>query len=179
MKRYSLSAIGRDRPGIVATLTGALFDHNCNVEDSSMTILQHEFAVILIMSAPDDLDMDALRVNLNGVEKLLKLTIHVKENDETRLEDIPGSNHIVTVSGFDKLGIVYKTSDFLAKWGINITDLETKILPGEEKNIYLLLMEAFFPANVDYKALEDSLNILADSLGVSIAVKPIETYDSL
>ena len=47
---YALSAIGRDRPGIVADLAELIYDCDCNLEDSSMTILGSEFAVLLLLS---------------------------------------------------------------------------------------------------------------------------------
>src|SRR6185312_9317468 len=52
---FALSAIGRDRPGIVADLAELIFECDCNLEDSSMTILGSEFAVLLLLSgeAPD------------------------------------------------------------------------------------------------------------------------------
>ena len=51
MKRwFALSAIGRDRPGIVADLAGLIYECDCNLEDSSMTVLGSEFAVLLLLS---------------------------------------------------------------------------------------------------------------------------------
>ncbi len=59
MKRYALSAIGRDTPGMVAKVTKELYVHGCNIEDSSMTRLEDEFAIILIMSM-DPANLEAL-----------------------------------------------------------------------------------------------------------------------
>ncbi len=42
-----ISAIGRDRPGIVDRLSGAIFRNGCNLEDSRMAILGGEFALAL------------------------------------------------------------------------------------------------------------------------------------
>src|SRR6185295_635872 len=51
MKRwFALSAIGRDRPGIVADLSELIYECDCNLEDSSMTILGTEFAVLLLLT---------------------------------------------------------------------------------------------------------------------------------
>src|SRR4029079_1840184 len=52
---FALSAIGRDRPGIVADLAELIYECDCNLEDSSMTILGSEFAVLLLLSgeSPD------------------------------------------------------------------------------------------------------------------------------
>lgn len=51
--RLSLTAVGVDRPGIVAAVTGALVDVGCNLADSTMAILQGQFAMLLIVEAGD------------------------------------------------------------------------------------------------------------------------------
>ena len=43
MRHYALTAVGRDRPGIVAGITAVLLAHEVNVEDSQMTILREPF----------------------------------------------------------------------------------------------------------------------------------------
>ncbi|MCZ6785066.1 MAG: hypothetical protein O7G30_17340, partial [Proteobacteria bacterium] len=51
MKRwFILSAIGGDRPGLVADLARLIYDADANLEDSRMTILGSDFAVILLCS---------------------------------------------------------------------------------------------------------------------------------
>ena len=40
MTHFALTAVGRDRPGIVAAVSRALLDHSVNIEDSQMTILR-------------------------------------------------------------------------------------------------------------------------------------------
>jgi predicted amino acid-binding ACT domain protein len=49
-KWFIVSAIGRDRPGIVADLAQLVFDCEANLEDSRMTLLGNEFAAILLCS---------------------------------------------------------------------------------------------------------------------------------
>ncbi len=58
MKRwFILSAVGRDRPGLVADLAQLVYDCEANLEDSRMTILGNEFAAILLCSgSADDLE---------------------------------------------------------------------------------------------------------------------------
>ena len=46
----AVTAIGRDRPGIVAAITSALLEAGGNVDDSQMSILHGHFAVMLIVS---------------------------------------------------------------------------------------------------------------------------------
>ena len=60
MAHFSLSAVGVDRPGIVAAVSGVLADHGCNLEDSTMSILQGQFAILLVVSAPEGVDAPGL-----------------------------------------------------------------------------------------------------------------------
>ena len=47
---FALSAIGRDRPGIVADLAELIYECDCNLEDARMTILGSECAVLRLLS---------------------------------------------------------------------------------------------------------------------------------
>src|SRR5258708_19915436 len=47
--QFWLTAIGRDRPGIVARIARVLLDHGLNIEDSQMRILGGRFALILLL----------------------------------------------------------------------------------------------------------------------------------
>ncbi len=60
MPHFALSAIGRDRPGIVAAVTAVLLEHGVNVEDSQMAILAGHFSMTLVLALPDNADADAL-----------------------------------------------------------------------------------------------------------------------
>ncbi|MBU1209467.1 MAG: ACT domain-containing protein [Proteobacteria bacterium] len=46
----AVSIIGRDRPGIVASVSKVLFQNRCNIEDLSQTAIRGQFAMILIAS---------------------------------------------------------------------------------------------------------------------------------
>lgn len=52
MKKFVLSVIGQDKPGILARISTILFSHGCNIEDVSQTILQTEFASIFVVLNP-------------------------------------------------------------------------------------------------------------------------------
>ena len=60
MPEFAVTAIGRDRPGIVAAISKALLDLNGNIEDSQMSILRGHFAVMLIVKLPEAVEADDL-----------------------------------------------------------------------------------------------------------------------
>ena len=43
-----MTITGKDQPGIIAAFTGAIFKCGGNLEDANMTILEGEFAMILL-----------------------------------------------------------------------------------------------------------------------------------
>ena len=50
MKQAIMTVLGKDRAGIIGKVTGTLFREGCNLEDVSMTILEGEFAMIVVFS---------------------------------------------------------------------------------------------------------------------------------
>ncbi|VAW37931.1 hypothetical protein MNBD_DELTA02-756 [hydrothermal vent metagenome] len=179
MKRLALTAIGHDRPGIVAAVTKALFDHSCNIEDSSMTILQNEFSMILITEAPADIDTEVLQYDLKVAGAKVGLTINIKEMPPKPSRTACHPTHILSVTGADKSGIIFRTSELLAQWEINITDLSTKILRIKDKDVYIMMMEVFLPAGLDRASFAERLDTLAKALGIEISMKEIDRCERL
>ena len=48
---YILSAIGKDRPGIVADVSEVIYECGGNIEDSNMGLLRTHFALLILFSA--------------------------------------------------------------------------------------------------------------------------------
>ena len=66
-QRWIVTALGKDRPGIVAGVTQVLYRLGCNLEDSAMTRLEDEFAIMLIFSSPSKATEGALRKALKSL----------------------------------------------------------------------------------------------------------------
>src|SRR3954451_25471182 len=73
MPQLALSAIGRDRPGIVAEVTRALLGHSLNITDSQMAVLGGRFTMMLIVTAPEGTDLDLVREELARTSDRLAL----------------------------------------------------------------------------------------------------------
>src|SRR5262249_42197858 len=124
---FALSAIGRDRPGIVADLAELIYECDCNLEDSRMTILGTEFAVLLLLSASADDAERRLSAGCKRVEWEKRLTVFFRplEGGEPH-SGAPPAGRVMecTVSGVDKAGIVARVARVLADHRVNIVDLE-------------------------------------------------------
>ena len=168
-----MTAIGRDRPGIVAAVSGALLELDGNVEDSQMSILRGQFAVMLLVQVPEGVDQARLADRLGVVR------------DELGLEAVTGRRRsgpvpircrhrtCVSVYGADSKGIVHSISAALAGLGVDITDLETKLAGRTDAPVYVMMLEialgAATPAEV-----EAALNAAGEKLGVEVSLRELD-----
>lgn len=175
MPVFALTAVGRDRPGIVAAITRVLLDHEVNVEDSQMTILRGHFTMMLVVAAPDDVDTDALSSDLRaaGEELDLELLTIIGVDDLDPLTE-PAATHIVTVYGVDHPGIVHAVASTLAERGITITDLTTRIVGEDAEPLYALMMEIELADDAAAGDARSALESVADAQGVELTISPIE-----
>ena len=174
--RWIVTALGQDRPGIVAGVTEALYRLGCNLEDSAMTRLEGEFAVMLIFSSPPRVTEPWLRKAFEPLERRLKLVVHLKalSQKETRHPRKTGKPYLISVYGADRPGIVFRVSDALAKAGINITDVHTHRSVGRAPSLYLMLLEVEAPLRMSLKVLQQRLQRLGKLLRVQVSLRPSE-----
>ncbi len=177
-QRWVVTALGNDRPGIVAGVTKVLYDLGCNLEDSAMTRLEGEFAIMLIFSTPTRVREEPLRKAFNPMAKRLKLAVHLKplSPQEARSPRVRGRQYLISVYGADKPGIVFRMSDLLARDGVNITDVHTHRSRGDGPSLYAMLLEIEVPGQHPLAALEQRLKRTARRLGVEVSLRPSEAH---
>ena len=176
MARFALSAIGRDRPGIVAGVSGALLQHGANIEDSRMAILGGHFTMMLIVSTPADSDVAALSRELDQARSRLGLGALTLEEvaDEHRLVR-PEASHVVTVYGADHPGIVHSVASAIAGMDVNVIDVATHLVEEEgEQALYAMMMEVALPPDVAPDRLEAELREVADRERLDLSIRAVE-----
>jgi len=178
MKRwFALSAIGRDRPGIVADLAELIYDCDCNLEDSSMTVLGSEFAVLLLLTGEGPEVEQRLSSACKRLEWEKRLTVFFRPLDG---EPLPyrvshrAQQFELQATGVDKAGIVARVSRCLANHGINIAQMSTASSPepGTGTPIYRMRIRMDAPESVDLDALRRDLDGIAAALHIDINVRP-------
>jgi glycine cleavage system transcriptional repressor len=180
MKRwFALSAIGRDRPGIVADLAELIYECDCNLEDSSMTILGSEFAVLLLLTGEAAGVEQRLSSACKRVEWEKRLTVFFRPLDGEPLSY--GISHRATpfelqAVGVDKAGIVARVARCLASRQINITHMSTasRPEPGTGTPIYHMKIRMDVPEHVDQGALRHELDAVAQSLHIDVTLHAVD-----
>ena len=178
-KQAAISAIGQDRPGIVAELSKALYEKGCNLEDSSMARLGGDFTVLLLVTLPDNLAFADLRKTMEEVARSLNLTLTAREivKGASGPGGVPSLLHTLIVYGIDHPGIVYKVAHAASQLNVNITDLRTHVTSGEKGPLYSLLMEIEIPDANTVEAFKKTLEKLKQELNVEFTLKPVEADD--
>jgi glycine cleavage system transcriptional repressor len=167
-----VSAVGQDRPGIVAALAKALYELGGNLDDATMTRLHNVFTTMLSAKLPAGKTLDDVRAALAPVakEKGLSIAVETAEVSSGR-PVVPPPDHMLTVYGADKPGIVYKVAAYLAERGINITDMDTRAAGTSDAPVYVMLLEV----TAGERDIDGDLAALKADLGVDITVQYLDT----
>ncbi len=158
MRELAITAVGRDRPGIVAGLTAALLPIGANLHDCRAALLRGSFAMVMAVEVPDAVDVDAARAAITPAAEMLGLDVWVGE--ATGIAHTSGGERcVLSVYGADHPGIVHATSTALAALDINILDLSSRIVG--DPPVYVLGIEAELPPGVSIASVEAALQPVA------------------
>jgi len=173
MARFSVSALGADGPGIVASVSGALGEQGCNLEDSTGTILQGQFAMMLVVTAPVGVTASSLEAALGAAAERHELVVAVRPLREVEpVSEAPDNSEPLTVSvhGADRSGIVHALADALADGGGNVVELSTQLVGDPGRPVYVMILRALAPEGMA-DAVAKKVRDKADELGVHCTVR--------
>lgn len=168
-KWFMLTLVGKDRPGIVAHLTAALFDGGCNLGEASMMRLGGNFTIMLMVQFAGT--RHALEQMVEGVSESMDLHLHI-DAIEGHLHQHLIPDVRITVYGADRSGIVAKVTGTLAEVGLHILDLESDVGGSEDHPIYIMQIEGHASEGVE--AVESALEIVRAE-GVEAQMEIIDT----
>ena len=176
-KWFALSAIGHDRPGIVADLAELIFECDCNLEDSSMTLLGAEFAVLLLLSGQGEEIERQLSSACKRMEWEKRLAIFLRPLEGEPIPYGVGErvlSYELQATGLDKAGIVARVARCLANHSINILHVEThsRPEPGSGTAIYTMRIHMAVPEQVNIANVHEQLEHIADELHIHVDLAP-------
>lgn len=165
---------GPDRVGIVESVTRMLLDHGANVESSRMARLGGEFAMLMLVSMPEQptsLDKDVEALIAQGYKITTSLT------RQTYAETHPGWLPFrIEVEGADHEGIIHQVAHHLSERGINIESMETGVDHAPVSGTPLFTMTAIVavPPGLAAQEWQAALHEAGKALNVEIRVAPLE-----
>src|SRR5262249_52952857 len=157
-----------------AAMSRVLVDRGCNIEDVSATILRGHGAVMMIVQAPASEDAATLDQAARSVLGGTGVSVNVQPCVVPADGAVgPAPTHVLSVYGTDRPGIVHRLTALLAERGVNITDLDSRLVGRPDRPIYAMLLEMQIPPEVDVPALKATLNALGKELSVDISLREV------
>jgi glycine cleavage system transcriptional repressor len=171
--RYIMTAFGKDRPGIVADVTLILYENGCNLEDTTMSLLDDEFTINLLFTSGNSRIEKILLDKCRELEDVKGISAIIRPIRERKVTGQQNHEAITLhVEGLDQAGIVYRISQFLAERSLNIVDLKStmKTTPESGTVLYLMDIHVQVPPETSLAAIADGLNTVAEQLNVDITL---------
>ncbi|MFO0589683.1 MAG: ACT domain-containing protein [Polyangiaceae bacterium] len=170
-----ISALGADRPGLVAEVTEYVHGHSGNVEDSRMAVLGAEFGILLLVSGTPE-EIAAIERDVAGLGEKTGLAIVTRRTkapeEHRRAATIPC---LITAEALDQEGIVRSVSRALCAVGVNIVSLETTAYEAPVTGSPLFRLEARvdIPTGVTIGKVRKAMDVVAEQENLDIDVRSL------
>jgi glycine cleavage system transcriptional repressor len=178
----AVTVIGRDRPGIVANVSGVLYRHRASIEELSQTAIRGQFAMILIASLGEGASAQDLKKEFHDLSKDLDLDIDLRPlqpEDMTPYEAGGTEPFIITARGADRPGLVFGITELLAERRINITNLGAQVARLGPHPEYIQVFEVNIPKGQDYGLLQEKLRQRGQEMGVSVDLQHRDIFRAI
>jgi glycine cleavage system transcriptional repressor len=168
-----ITASGEDKIGLIDRLAGRIADCGCNIEESRMSVLQTQFAFIMLVSGSWHA-LSKLEGQMTALGEQLGLTIlHERTRKRERVE--PAIPYNVEVVSMVHLGIVHSLAAFFSRNGINIEELQTSTYPAPHTGtpMFSVVMTVGVHAKVHIPTLRGDFLDYCDDLNLDATFEPV------
>jgi glycine cleavage system transcriptional repressor len=170
-RNFVLTLTGSDRIGIVEELTGLLLDRGGNIESSRMARLGGEFAVLMLVSMPEEMfaGLDA------GLDELFLRGYRITIVPTALPPSTPRPGWVayrIEVEGADHEGIIHRVASHLSGRGISIEEMETETASAPFGGVPLFNMSALVvvPPELVEAGWESGLDAIGAEMNLEIRV---------
>jgi glycine cleavage system transcriptional repressor len=179
MGKIAVFILGPDSPGIIATVSKTLFDHGCNLEDVSQTILQGVFVGIFIGTMAEKGSEELIIAHLRAAIQPKGLTAHVSRLEHKIDHQLTYEPFVITAIGPDRPGLVAGIAEILALHAVNITNLKAVFRGAKDPERNIMIYEIDIPTGIDQHAFRSALYSRAEQLGLDISLQHREIFEQL
>ena len=169
-----ISALGSDRTGVVQDLTKVILSCDGNIEESRMTTLGSEFAMLLLVSG-NWATLNKLEQGLDKLGKEKNLTLSIRQ---TGAKMVGGDRmpYAVDIVSLDQQGIVFNLANFFASRDIEIADVATRSYAAAHTGspMFAVQMAINVPATVHISQLREEFLEICDRLNLDAILEPVK-----
>ncbi len=169
-KQMVMSVMSKDRPGIVADITGVIYQLRGDLADLNQSVLCGYFSMILIASFDDAVTPEDVVAGFSHLPSATKLEVVVKEMEtplEAAFEERSQEVYVLTVQGQNKSGLVHRIGLFCCQHEINILDLATTLSRG----LYTMILQLDLSHVESVDAIRTDLARCAEESGLHLVLQ--------
>lgn len=169
-----ISAVGRDRPGVVHDLTHTVLECGGNIVESRMTALGQDFAMLLLVSGNWH-TLGKLEGQLKRTAEGNELTVTVRRTEQRNIRDdmLPYGVDVVCL---DQPGIVHNISGFFSSREIDIAEMNTRSYAAAHTGapMFSVQMTINVPGKIHIAALREEFMEFCDRLNLDAILEPVK-----
>jgi glycine cleavage system transcriptional repressor len=148
MSTILISVFCPDRPGLVADITGMLFEVGANLGDTSFAMLGSGAEFTSVCDIPDEMTAAEIESNLSALPGLASARVSARPFELDPAHGPLGRvTHRVVVSGGDRPGLVARLSEVFGQFQANIVRMDAQRLP--EQGVYVTRFSVSIPSRVE------------------------------
>ncbi len=162
--------MSKDRPGIIADVTGAIYELNGDLADLNQSVLCGYLTMILIATFDDSVTPEDVIAKLSHTKSEIKFDVLARKMDtpiEILKAQMPEKTYILTAQGKNKKGLVHGISSFCYQRDINILDLATTLTDGQ----YTMILQLDLSHISSIKDIRDDLALYAKETGLHVVLQ--------
>jgi glycine cleavage system transcriptional repressor len=170
-KQMVLTAVGRDRPGIVEEFTKLILHYDGNIEASRMVRLGGDFAMLVFVSSPEDRVFELRKAVDDLHYTKFDVLTRLSEADED-VDDLQESRCTITVLGADHMGIINQVAQYLSEQGINLESMHTEVsaAPMSGTPLFTMSADVVVPPRLAVADLREAMEFIGDEMGVDTKI---------
>lgn len=170
-KHMIISVMSKDRPGIIASITGAIYQLGGDLADLNQTVLCGYLTMILSASFDSQVTKEDLIAAISHIKTECTFEVSIKELStatDISPEQPPEESYILTVQGPNRAGIVHGVSQFCFEHNINILDLATTL----RNNQYTMALQLDLrKCNLELEGLQKELDAYSRQNDLTVMIQ--------
>ena len=165
-----LTAIGKDRTGLVSQLTGLVTQCKCNILDSKMAIFGSEFTMIMLLAGDNaslaklESQLPPLAMSLNLLTMMKRTTTHLGQDK---------AQYQVFFDGPDSSGTIRQITSFFAEHKVSVSSLKSKATENDGQKWQVAEIRIGLTDELILETIIAGCEELCESLSMTCSFSPI------
>lgn len=176
-KQMIISVMSKDRPGVIADITGAIYKLEGDLADLNQSVLCGYLTMILIATFDNEVTPEDIMAEISHIKTPVKFEVSIKVMDEpidVSHYKLPDETYIMTVNGKNKSGLVYSISQFCYAHNINIHDLATTLREGQ----YTMVLQLDLSQVESVATIQDALADFSKESGLTVMMQHNDIFQA-